>query len=101
MYTAETLTTRCMIPNRLVRERTKITDILLHLHCKYCTRQIGGADHIACLNDNKCTKRLIEWRPRKNKRRQGGPPIRWMDILRKTIGHWIQKVQDRDPWNIL
>lgn len=52
------------------------------------------------MTDNRWTKRILEWRPRMDKRSRGRPPTRWSDDVKKIVGNWIwiHTAQDRDRW---
>lgn len=53
-----------MVPNKIVRERTKVTDVIE----KIAQARWRWAGNVACLNDNRCTRRLTEWRSGEAKR---------------------------------
>lgn len=91
------ITKKDRIPNTIIRQRTKVIDIIqLITQAKW-----RWAGHIARMTDNRWTKRLIEWRPREDKRSRGRPPTRWSDDVRRIAGNWINKAQDRKKWKNL
>lgn len=54
-----------------------------------------GAEHIARKKDNRWIKRILEWRPRTDRRSRGTPPPRWShDIKRKSM-NWMARAQTK------
>ena len=83
--------------NILVRERTKLIDII------YTVRKLNGPGQGILTNrlkDDRWISRVTAWRPYDKKRRQGRPAKRWRDDLDKywsdTI--WQRTAQDRVIW---
>ena len=59
----------------------------------------GWAGHIARFNDNRWTKIVTEWTPRKWTRRQGRPKTRWRDNRIRHLGPaWPIIARDRRLW---
>jgi len=56
------------------------------------------AGHLARTRDERWTKRVIEWRPRRSR---GRPPTRWTDDLRRVESNWLSAAQDRTRWKML
>ena len=91
------ITKRDRIPNNTIRQRTKIKDIV-----EYVTRmKWRWAGHVARSSNDRWTKRLMEWRPRADKRSRGRPPTRWNDDLKRIAGNWIMTAQNRETWRNL
>lgn len=89
------LSLRDKVPNIEVRDRTKVMDAIE----KITTLKWNWAGHIARLNDDRWTKKIIEWRPRHDAfRSRGRPPTRWHDDLRRIHSNWMQIAQDRELW---
>ncbi|CAG9837260.1 unnamed protein product [Diabrotica balteata] len=88
------ITLRDRITNEDIRRRTGVTDIIE----KIARLKWRWAGHIARMTDGRWTKRLLEWRPRENKRNVGRPPTRWTDDLRRINKNWIRAAQDRRGW---
>ncbi|KAK4875679.1 hypothetical protein RN001_012101 [Aquatica leii] len=59
------------------------------------------AGHIARMQGDRWTKRLLEWRPRTDKRSRGRPPTRWSDDIKRVRTNWIQAAQDRLEWRTI
>ena len=114
-YGAETLTltTACAVGNTAQNEKAMLgVSLRNHIRNEYLRRRTGVTDeinqirklkwnwagHVARKSDRRWTKRLLEWRPRLDKRSKGRPPTRWTDDLRRFAGNWIQKAQDRKEW---
>ena len=82
------------IRNEDLRRRTGVTDVVNQIR----KLKWNWAGHVARMSDGRWTKRLLEWRPRLDKRSKGRPPTRWTDDLRRFAGNWIQRAQDRKEW---
>ncbi|KAM0730390.1 hypothetical protein ACS0PU_002719 [Formica fusca] len=82
------------IPNEEVRRRTRITDVVERV----ARLKWQWAGHVA--RDNiKCTKTLMQWRPRESRRSVGRPQLRWRDDIQRHAGkNWIQTAQERTTW---
>jgi hypothetical protein len=53
------------------------------------------AGYISRRTDNRCGKRVLEWRPRLGKPSVGRPQARWNDDLRTTAGgSWMRVAED-------
>ncbi|KAM0735271.1 LINE-1 retrotransposable element ORF2 protein [Formica fusca] len=82
------------IPNKEVRRRTRITDVVERV----ARLKWQWAGHVA--RDNiKWTKTLMQWRPRESRRSVGRPQLRWRDDIQRHAGkNWIQTAQERTTW---
>lgn len=58
-----------------IRGQTGVTEVLGHIK----SQKWRWAGHLACISDNRWTKRLLEWRPRDAGRPQKRPKRRWRD----------------------
>jgi hypothetical protein len=86
---------RDRIRNQVIRQRTKVTDIAHRI--SMLKRQWAG--HISRRTDNRWSKRVLEWRPRLDKRTVGLSQARWSDDLRGTAGRsWMRVAKDRARW---
>lgn len=56
------------------------------------------AGHVARMQNNRWTKRLIEWRPRADKRSRDRPPTRWTDDIKRIVNNWIHSAQNSQKW---
>ena len=59
--------------------------------------------HVARMDDNAPPKRIALGPPPDGRRRQGRPPLRWMDdvesdIQKLRIRNWREKARDREDW---
>ncbi|VDP44861.1 unnamed protein product, partial [Soboliphyme baturini] len=58
--------------------------------------KIRWAGHVARLDDNRWTSRIVEWYPRERKRPLGRPPMRWRTNAEEIAGkNWIQTSKDK------
>jgi hypothetical protein len=81
---------RDRIRNEVIRQRTKVTDIVAH---RISTLKWAG--HISRRTDNRWGKRVLEWRSHLGKRSVGRPQARWSDDLRRTAGRsWMLVAED-------
>ncbi|PZC75698.1 hypothetical protein B5X24_HaOG205730 [Helicoverpa armigera] len=81
--------------NDWIRSKTKLTDVMEII----AKRKWTWAGHIARMDASRWTRRVLEWRPRANKRERGRPPQRWVDDIRRHGGHdWMRRAQDRQKW---
>ena len=80
-----------------IREQTKLQDIVRTIKML----KWNWAGHIMRTNDNRWTKRLIEWTPCDQKRKPGKPNTRWRDELFKFNSNWTQESLDREKWRKL
>ena len=88
---------RDRIRNDEIRRRTKVEDII---EC-ITKSKWRWAGHIARLQDGRWTKRILEWRPRMDRRSRGRPPTRWTDDLKRICTNWMQTAQNRKEWKRL
>lgn len=89
---------RDRVPNHEIRRRTRVVDAIERI----TTLKWNWAGHVARLTDNRWTRRILEWRPRREAyRNRGRPPTRWTDDLKRCQGNWMQAAQDRDTWREL
>ncbi|CAG9833161.1 unnamed protein product [Diabrotica balteata] len=89
---------RDKIRNTERRRRTKTRDIVEEI-TKMKWRWAG---HVPRYNDNRWTRRILEWRPRTTTRSMGRPQKRWVDDIRAVAGkQWIRLAQDRERWKQL
>ena len=86
------------IPNKQIREKTKLNDIL-----GVITRsKWKWAGHVARMSDNRWTIRSTEWQVREGKRSRGRPKRRWQDDICKYQGaSWARTAKDRKRWKDL
>ena len=86
------------IPNNVIREKTKLNDIL-----RVITKsKWKWAGHVARMNDNRWTIRSTEWQVREGKRSRGRPKRRWQDDIYKYQGaSWTRTAKDRQRWKDL
>lgn len=80
--------------NEDLRARTGVTDVIYHV----AKLKWNWAGHVARMTDGRWTKRLLEWRPRADKRSRGRPPTRWTDDIRRMTTNWMESAQDRRQW---
>ena len=86
------------IPNKEIREKTKLNDIL-----EVITRsKWKWAGHVARMSDNRWTIRSTEWQVREGKRSRGRPKRRWQDDICQYQGaSWARTAKDRKRWRNL
>ena len=86
------------IPNKTIREKTGISDIL-----EIITKtRWKWAGHVARMKDNRWTVRCTEWQVRNGKRTRGRPRRRWRDDLQQWQGAtWSRAAKDRQQWRNL
>lgn len=68
------------IRNEELRRRTGVTDVVLHV----AKLKWKWAGHVARMQDGRWTKRLLEWRPRSNRRYRDRPPTKTRSEAPKT-----------------
>lgn len=86
------------ISNKAIRDKTKITDALIHSKLQ----KWKWAGHLARLPNDRWTKLITEWVPRNLKRRRGRQKLRWSDEIKKWNGiNWIKNAQERHEWKKL
>lgn len=91
--------------NEWIRHKTGMTDVI---HRVKSTKWHWGG-HIARIEDERWTKRVLDWEPYQHKRPVERPPERWdSDIERFLIReqhtrnqNWQQMVNDRNKWKSL
>lgn len=78
-----------------IREQTKVCDVIR----KIKSLKWKWAGHVARREDDRWTKRVIEWIPLDVKRPRQRPKVRWVDEIIKFAGpNWQHKAQDRLGW---
>ena len=78
-----------------IRKQTKIKDIIHYIK----QQKWRWPGHIARRNDNRWSKRIMEWCPLDCKRSRKRPETRWRDDIRKFAGRtWQRKARDRTLW---
>lgn len=86
------------IRNSEIRKRSRVTDVMRTIS----ELKWNWAGHIARQQEDRWTKRIVNWRPRMTARPVGRPPRRWTDDIKEVAGMtWRQKAQDRDKWKQL
>ena len=81
-----------------IREQTKVRDIIEIIK----EQKWRWAGHIARREDDRWSKRLVEWIPRGHKRSRKRPDRRWRDEIVKFAGvTWYRKAQSRSSWKDL
>jgi hypothetical protein len=81
--------------NEWLRQQTKLRDVTE----KIVSQKWSWAGHIARRDDQRWTRRILEWRPWTSKRGVGRPPVRWSDDIVRVAGtKWMQMAQDRELW---
>ena len=71
------LTLKYGVRNDEILRRTGVDDIIERI----AKQKWRWAEHIAGMEDGRWTKKLLEWRPREEKRSRGRPPTRWADDI--------------------
>ena len=92
------VTRKDKIRNEIIRERTKIKDVV------NTTKELKWkwAGHVARMKNHRWAKITTEWTPRDCKRSRGRPKRRWRDELEEDMGTtWMRKAQDRVMWRNL
>ena len=82
------------VRNEDLRARTGVTDVIYQV----AKLKWNWAGHVARMTDGQWTKRLLERRPRADKRNRGRPPTRWTDDIKRITTNWMQSAQDRGQW---
>lgn len=89
------ITLRDRKTNEWIRDKTKVKDVMAIIARKKWT----WAGHIARMHESRWTRRVLEWRPRADKRGRGRPPQRWTDDIRRHGGRdWMRRAKDRQDW---
>ncbi len=78
-----------------IREQTNVEDILMTIKKK----KWSWAGHIMGRTDNRWTKRVMEWQPKKTPRKARGGRVRWRDEISAFAGvRWSSLTTDREKW---
>lgn len=86
------------VTNEEIRMKTKITDIVERIR----SLKWKWAGHICRMENERWTKKIIEWVPRDGKRKRGRPRKRWEDIFKERCGpDWRRQARDREKWRKL
>lgn len=81
-----------------IRRRTKLIDAA-KLACQLKWRWAG---HVARLDDNRWSYRVLHWYPRDARRRRGRPHRRWRDDIQDIAGvAWTRLAANRQDWQKL
>jgi hypothetical protein len=90
--------------NEWIRRKTGVTDVIR----KIKSLKWEWAGHIARMEDERWTKRVLNWRPYENKRPIGRPPERWDDDIKRFMirgqhgtRNWQEMARNRDIWKNL
>lgn len=79
-----------------IRKQTKLTDALSH--CKKLKWRWAG--HVARMNSDRWSNKVTHWPGPFGKRKQGRPPDKWLDEIKKIAGdNWTSKAKDRKLWS--
>ncbi|XP_044751721.1 uncharacterized protein LOC123311716 [Coccinella septempunctata] len=78
------VTLRDHIRNEDLRKRTGVEDVITVV----ARLKWNWAGHVARMRGDRWTKRLLEWRPRADKRSRGRPPTRWTDDIKRISDNW-------------
>ena len=87
------------IRNTELRRKTKVEDIILRIK----KSKWRWAGHTARQNDNRWTKRLLDWTPRIGRKNKGRPRVQWEDDIRKFCAKeprsiWRRESNNRTKW---
>ena len=87
------------IRNTELRRKTKVEDIILRIK----KSKWRWAGHTARQNDNRWTKRLLDWTPRIGRKNKGRPRVQWEDDIRKFWAKeprsiWRRESNNRTKW---
>jgi len=89
------VTLKDKIRNDVIRERTKVKDVITETREK----KSRWAGHVARMENYRWAKITTEWTPREGRRARGRPKRRWRDEIEEEIGaDWMQVAQNRDAW---
>lgn len=78
-----------------IRKKTGVKDIIE----KIKEAKWRWAGHVARLNDNRWTRRILEWQPRTGKRKRGRQKKRWRDDITSYLGTtWTRQARERQLW---
>ena len=89
------VTLKDKIRNDVIRERTKVKDVIKETREK----KSRWAGHVARMENHRWAKITTEWTPREGRRARGRPKRRWRDEVEEEIGaHWMQVAQNREAW---
>ena len=89
------ITIKDRIKNEEIRRQTHVKDIIE----KIKQAKWRWAGHTARRDDNRWTKRTMDWQPRTGKRGRGRQKRRWRDDITTLMGPtWTRQAQDRRVW---
>ena len=93
------VTKKDRIRNTELRRKTKVEDIILRIK----KSKWRWAGHTARQNDNRWTKRLLDWTPRIGRKNKGRPRVQWEDDIRKFWAKeprsiWRRESNNRTKW---
>lgn len=80
---------RDRVPNEEIRRRTRVDDVMERV----ARSKWQWAGHLARKDPNKCTKKILQWRPRTFRRGVGRPQKRWVDDIKK----WLTPYGKEEP----
>jgi len=79
-----------------IRKRTKVDDVIEHI----ARQKWRWVEHVARQDNDRYSRRIVQWRPRQHKRRAGRPQKRWIDDIKEIEGRkWHQMAINRSEWN--
>ena len=93
------VTKKDLIRNTELRRKTKVEDIILRIK----KSKWRWAGHTVRQNDNRWTKRLLDWTPRIGRKNKGRPRVQWEDDIRKFWAKeprsiWRSESNNRTKW---
>ncbi|KIH56008.1 hypothetical protein ANCDUO_13819 [Ancylostoma duodenale] len=92
---------RAGIRSSTLRQQSKIRDAAAYAKLS----KIRWAGHVMRLNDNRWTRAVSDWTPRKIKRTKGRPPTRWSDFFTESFKERYNVLRaprvDRIHWTTL
>ncbi len=66
-------------------------------------KQLRWFGHLQRLPDHRPQRQVLKCRPQGKRRKPGGTPLRWIDIVNRdlaNIANWKQLVKDRTQWRL-
>ncbi len=81
--------------NTDIRKKSRVRD------CRYVAEKLkwSYAGHITRREEGRWEKKVLEWTPRKGKRRVGRPSTRWHDEIKSNNGiAWGRDARVRSRW---